>query len=52
MINMLNKSNEELITMMETMLITFIKRDDCGLPTDKEEQALDTIKTELLRRMK
>ena len=44
-------SKEELLNNYESLLIKFIKEDDCGLDTTKTEAKLDTIKKLILERM-
>lgn len=44
-------SKEELLIQYETLLIKFIKEDDCGLDTTKTEIKLDAIKNLILERM-
>ena len=44
-------SKEELLNNYESLLIKFIKEDDCGLDTTKTEIKLDTIKNQILERM-
>ena len=44
-------SKEELLIQYETLLIKFIKEDDCGLDTTKTQAKLDAIKNLILERM-
>ena len=44
-------SKEELLFNYESLLIKFIKEDDCGLDTKRTETQLNIIKNLILERM-
>ena len=44
--------NEELLVGYESLMIRFVKEDDMGLNTDKTNEQIETIKYEILKRIK
>ena len=45
-------SHEELLVNYESLIIRFCKEDDMGYNTDKTNEQIETVKDEILRRIK
>lgn len=45
-------SHEELLVNLESLLIKFCKEDDMGYNTDKTNEQIETVKSEILRRIR
>lgn len=44
--------NEELLVWYESLMIRFVKEDDMKLNTDKTNEQIETVKWEILKRIK
>ena len=44
--------NEELLVQYESLVIRFVKEDDMGYCTDKTNEQIETVKWEILKRLK
>lgn len=45
-------SHEELLINLESLIIRFCKEDDMGYCTDKTNEQIETVKSEILRRIR
>lgn len=45
-------SHEELLVNLESLIIRFVKEDDMGYNTDKTNEQIETVKSEILRRIR
>lgn len=45
-------TNEELLVQYESLMIRFVKEDDMGYNTDKTNEQIETVKDEILRRIR
>ena len=44
--------NEELLVQYESLVIRFVKEDDMNLDTTRTNEQIETIKWEILKRLK
>ena len=45
-------SHEELLIQYESLMIKFVKEDDFGLDVTKTNEQIETVKDEILRRIR
>ena len=45
-------TNEDLLINLESLVIRFVKEDDMGMNTDKTNEQIETVKSEILRRIR
>lgn len=50
--NVTRMSHEELLINLESLVIRFCKEDDMGYNTDKTNEQIETVKDEILRRIR
>lgn len=50
--NVTRMSHEELLINLESLVIRFVKEDDMGYNTDKTNEQIETVKDEILRRIR
>lgn len=50
--NFTKMSNEDLLIKFESLVIRFVKEDDFGLDVTKTNEQIETVKDEILRRIR
>lgn len=50
--NFSEMSNEDLLIKLESLVIRFVKEDDFGLDVTKTNEQIETVKDEILRRIR
>lgn len=45
-------TNEDLLVNLESLIIKFVKEDDFGLDVTKTNEQIETVKDEILRRIR